>query len=194
MCLVNDAVYIAKHASKKYCEEMFGYIPKDNKEYEGEWTATGKEFQIPYIFKTLFSGKSIGIDDLSVVNSVTTSMYIDITHTGPENYIFVGRVGRFTPIKSGCGGGTLLAKREDKNGVKYVAVAGSKGYEWLETKDVIANKFEDKIDYSYFDNMVEAAKDHISEFMPFDEFMAADGYFVGIMNEPVSDEEEVQFR
>ena len=39
MCLVNDAVYIAKY--------------KDGK-HAGEWTATGTEFQVPYVFKTLF--------------------------------------------------------------------------------------------------------------------------------------------
>lgn len=40
MCLVNDAVYIAKY--------------KDGK-HAGEWTATGTQFQIPYVFKKLFS-------------------------------------------------------------------------------------------------------------------------------------------
>ena len=194
MCIVNDAVYVAKYASKDYCKEMFGYIPKDNKKHEGEWTATGKEFQVPYIFKTLFTGEPITIDDLSVVNSVTTAMYLDISNKGPEQYVFVGRVGKFTPIKPGCGGGTLLAKRETNGVVKYVSVSGAKGYEWLETNDVIEQGLQDYIDIGYFENMAEAARNHISEFMNFDEFIDCNGYFEGAMNVPVSEEEEVPFR
>ena len=31
MCLVNDAVYIAKYKSAEECQKMYGYIPGDNK-------------------------------------------------------------------------------------------------------------------------------------------------------------------
>ena len=55
MCLVNDAVYIAKY---------------DN----GEWTATGTQFQIPYVFKKLFSKEDILFDDLCETKSVTSSL------------------------------------------------------------------------------------------------------------------------
>lgn len=51
MCLVNDAVYIAKYASKEDCENLYGYIPGDNYEHPNEWTATGTQFQVPYVFK-----------------------------------------------------------------------------------------------------------------------------------------------
>ena len=44
MCLVNDAVYIAKY--------------KDGK-HAGEWTATGTQFQVPYVFKKLFTKEPI---------------------------------------------------------------------------------------------------------------------------------------
>ena len=40
MCLVNDAVYIAR------------YLNKDGT--PGKWTATGTQFAVPYVFKTLF--------------------------------------------------------------------------------------------------------------------------------------------
>ena len=45
MCLVNDAVYIAKY--------------KDGT-HAGEWTATGTQFQVPYVFKKLFSKEHRG--------------------------------------------------------------------------------------------------------------------------------------
>jgi energy-coupling factor transporter ATP-binding protein EcfA2 len=51
MCLVNDAVYIAKYATKEKCEELYGYCPGDNKKHGNEWTATGTQFAVPYVFK-----------------------------------------------------------------------------------------------------------------------------------------------
>ena len=42
MCLVNDAVYIAKYAYAEKCEQMYGYIPGDNKKKPGKWTADRK--------------------------------------------------------------------------------------------------------------------------------------------------------
>ena len=44
MCLVNDAVYVAKVRDGKHA---------------GEWTATGAEFQIPFVFKCLFSKEPV---------------------------------------------------------------------------------------------------------------------------------------
>ena len=58
MCLVNDAVYIAKYATIDHCCELYGEeyvnkakdILKDCKKHGGEWTATGTQFQVPYVF------------------------------------------------------------------------------------------------------------------------------------------------
>ena len=63
MCLVNDAVYIAKY--------------KDGK-HAGEWTATGKQFQVPYVFKKLFSKEAIEFDDMCETMSVSTSLHLDM--------------------------------------------------------------------------------------------------------------------
>ena len=62
MCLVNDAVYIAK--------ESMG-------EDAGKWTATGTQFQVPYVFKTLFSKEPIEFKDMCETKSATTSLYLD---------------------------------------------------------------------------------------------------------------------
>ena len=51
MCLVNDAVYIAKYATAEKCEELYGYAPGDNKKNPNQWTATGTQFQVPYVFQ-----------------------------------------------------------------------------------------------------------------------------------------------
>ena len=69
MCLVNDAVYICKY--------------KDGKK-AGKWDATGTQFQIPYVFKTLFSKEPIVFDDMCETKSVTSSLYLDMNENLPD--------------------------------------------------------------------------------------------------------------
>lgn len=69
MCLVNDAVYIAKY--------------KDGK-HAGEWTATGTQFQIPYVFKKLFSKEPIEFEDMCETKSVSTALYLDTNENLPD--------------------------------------------------------------------------------------------------------------
>lgn len=66
MCIVNDAVYIA--------HSVYG-------EHAGEWTATGAQFQHPYIFKNLFSHEKIEFEDLCEVRSVSTALYLDMNES-----------------------------------------------------------------------------------------------------------------
>ena len=84
MCLVNDAVYIAKYATAEKCEELYGYVPGDNKDEPGEWTATGTQFAVPYVFKTLFSKKPIVFEDMCETKSVTSALYLDMNESLPD--------------------------------------------------------------------------------------------------------------
>lgn len=85
MCLVNDAVYIAKYASKEDCEKMYGYVPADNDEHPLTWTATGTQFQVPYVFKTLFSKEPIEFDDMCETKSVSKgALYLDKNEHLPD--------------------------------------------------------------------------------------------------------------
>lgn len=84
MCLVNDAVYIAKYASKEFCENRYGYVPEKNQKKENEWTATGTQFAVPYVFKTLFSGEEILFEDMCETKSVTSSLYLDMNEGLPD--------------------------------------------------------------------------------------------------------------
>lgn len=145
MCLVNEAVYIAK-------------------EKNGGWTATGTQFQVPYVFKKLFSKEDIFFDDMCETKAVTGSsnLYLDFNEGLKEdehNYSFVGRVGRFCPIKEGCGGGNLY---REKNG-KYYAAAGTKGYRWKEAEVVDTLNQEDQIDISYYDRLCDEAVKAVNE-------------------------------
>ena len=158
MCLVNDAVYIARYD-------------------DGEWTATGTQFQVPYVFKTLFSKEPIEFEDLCETKSVTSALYLDMNEALPEDehdYRFIGKVGLFCPIKSGCGGGILLRGTvNSKTGEKgYAAATGSKGYRWLESEFVKAMGREDDIDRSYYNKLVDDAIEAISKYGDFEMFVS----------------------
>lgn len=182
MCLVNDAVYIAKY---------------DN----GEWTATGTQFQIPYVFKKLFSKEDILFDDLCETKSVTSSLYLDMNENLPDvsslekelnkvlknspgdenlinnlkeeiakghNYRFIGKVGRFCPIKPGCGGGLLMREKDGK----YYSATGAKGYRWLEAEIVSSLGRTDDIDEWHFKEMADAAIDTIKKYGDYEWFVS----------------------
>jgi energy-coupling factor transporter ATP-binding protein EcfA2 len=151
LCLVNDAVYIAR---------------KDDK-----WTAVGSQFQHPYIFKTLFSGEKVTFDDFCESKNVMQgTMYLDREeHEKDEDLNYremrhLGRTGRFVPVLEG--GGTLYRVKEDK----YYIVTGTKGHKWIEAE--IAQAMPDvKIDMSYFDKLKAEAIKTIEQFGSFEELI-----------------------
>ena len=175
MCLVNDAVYIAKYATEEDCMNQYGYAPGDNKKKGGKWTATGAQFQIPYVFKKLFSKEEITFDDLCETKSVTSTLYLDMNENleeGEHNYVFIGKIGRFCPIKSGCGGGILYREKDGK----YYAATGSKGYRWLESEMVQQLGKEEDIDHKHFIEMADTAIDTINKYGDFEWFVSDDIY------------------
>ena len=95
-----------------------------------------------------------------------------------HNYIFIGKVGQFCPIKPGCGGGLLMRETENKKtGEKgYAAATGSKGYRWMESEMVKELKKEADIDRSYYDDLVDAAAHDISQYGDFEWFVTDDPY------------------
>ena len=84
ICQINDADYIARYKDAETCERIFGEVPGDNKKYGGEWTATGKQFQVPYVFKTLFSKEEIVFEDLCETKEVKTALYLDMNEDLPD--------------------------------------------------------------------------------------------------------------
>lgn len=193
MCLVNDAVYIAKYD-------------------DGKWTATGTQFQVPYVFKTLFSKEPIEFDDMCETKSVTSSLYLDMNENLPDvseyekelvkaerdykkgkisdttfndictnlnplieeghSYNFIGKVGQFCPIKPGCNGGVLLREKDGK----FYAATGSKGYRWLESELVKSIGKENDIDTSYYNALVDDAAESIAMYGDFEWFVSDDPY------------------
>lgn len=205
MCLVNNAVYIAKYK-------------------DGKWTATGAQFAVPYVFKTLFSKESIIFSDMCETKSVTSAIYLDFNEDLPDvtkaekeladiskkaiaealnsiesdyyhellcnmerlenqiatghNYHFVGKVGLFTPVKSGAGGALLVRQTENKKtGEKgYASITGTKGYRWMESEMVQHLQKFDDIDKSYYQAFVDDAVSTISQYGNFEWFVSDDPY------------------
>ena len=205
MCLVNDAVYIAKYADGEHeCKLSTG------EKLMTPWTATGTQFKVPYVFKTLFSHHPIIFEDLCETKSVTGQLYLDMNETYPNvedqekelskleakrkkgeisdseyekmsatlteaiakghNYIFVGKVGNFCPIKPGCGGGNLYREKDGK----YYTATGCKGYRWMESEMVKELGKESDIDESYYISLVDDAVSTISKYGDVEMFVSED--------------------
>jgi hypothetical protein len=151
-CLVNDAVYIARE--------------------DDRWEATGAQFAHPYVYKKLFTGEEIVFNDLCETKQVTKgSMYlqfeVDKPYSGPEGLTFVGRSGQFTPVKEGVGGGMLWRIQDEKN----FAVAGTKGYLWMESEHA-RSKGPEAVNMQFFEDLCDAAVQEIEKFGSFEEFVS----------------------
>lgn len=258
MCIVNEAVYIAKVCEaegKKLKDEKFE-LPKeitDSEKYSewciengySYWTATGTQFAVPYVFKSLFA-KEIPIIfyDYCETKQVTTSIYLDmnegledvslyeserdklikkIKKTKDEelndeikswcdrvdeldkiiekghNYIFIGKIGSFVPVKSGYGGGYLVREKDGK----FNAVTGTKKkdgsgiYRYLEAEQLILlDDYERTIDKLYFNDLANDAIDTISQYGDFYDFVNLkkdDLISDDFMNVPETDEDYIPF-
>lgn len=177
MCLVNDAVYIARYATADWCQAQYGYIPDDCQKHGGAWTATGKQFQVPYVFKTLFSKEPIVFDDLCETVAASSALYLDMNEGLPEGehaYRFIGKVGQFCPIKPGCGGGLLLreAVNTETGEKKYASTSGAKDYRWQESEVVRQLGMENSIDRSFYNKLVDDAVENMSQYGDFEWFVS----------------------
>lgn len=139
ICLVNKAVYIAK---------------------EGDhWEAVGAEFQHPYIYKKMFLGEELTMDDYVETKQVSKGS-IYICDPDGDDKEFVGRIGTFVPVNKGTKGAGELMRVVDG---KAYAVTGTKGYLWLREND--AKKLgEGCVDMSYFDKLEQDAIAQIERF------------------------------
>lgn len=170
ICAINDADYIA-------------YGAADSAEHANEWTATGARFQHPYVFKTLFLNEEPEFDDMCEIKSVSKgALYLGvltkearlkdpktITADDISEYVFVGKVGQFTPVKPKDGGNILFVKRE--NTEKYDAVQGTKGYFWMESGILRSQHKENLVDLDFYRDTNREAIKQIEKYGDFDRFI-----------------------
>lgn len=66
MCLVNDSTYVCRYP-------------------DGHWDATGLQFKVPYVFKTLFSKETVEFSDMFETKSVTSgAIHLDLNEGYPD--------------------------------------------------------------------------------------------------------------
>lgn len=147
MCLVNKAVYV------DYCD--------------GHWSATGAQFQHPYVFKELFSKEELDIKDVAETKSVTTALYLNNGSEENHEMEFVGKTGAFVPVNRGGG---ILLREKDGN---YHAASGSTGYRWVQFeafKEAHPDDWKEWVDWGYFEGLADTAKAAVSEYGDFEAF------------------------
>ena len=210
-CLVNESTYI--------CKVEYG---KEGDAGPGEWSATGAQFQVPYVFKKFFGNSKMKkgdftFDDFCETKTVEGAMYLDcneglpdvsewenlkdIREMNPEkrskreqkifddysqmsdeeldakiaeghNYVFIGKVGRFTPVKDGVGGGYLVMEQDGKKvAVKRTKRKNGVPYRWMESSTVQSLDMMNSIDISYYEDLADEARKTIEKFGNFDEFI-----------------------
>lgn len=163
VCLVNDAVYIAR-------ETVPATLHGSNEDaWKTRWHAVGAQFQHPYVYKTLFTKEPLEFADLCETKSVTQgAIHIDFSTleksvVDPENLKFVGSTGSFVPVKENVGGGTLYRVKDDK----HYAVTGTKGYLWMEAEMAKMLDLTDSVDMGYFEKLAQDAIETIDYWGPF---------------------------
>ena len=205
MCLVNDAVYIAKYKDPAECEQLYGYIPGDNKKHGGEWTATGKQFAVPYVFKKLFSKEDIEFTDLCETFAVSKGdLHLDMNEKLPDvtqlekelDKLVKGKkeperqeelkekiskghdlrfVGRVGQFTPILPGNNAGVLYRVNDGKNYAA-AGTTGFRWLESEMVKDLHMEDAVDKSFYDKLANDAIDTINNVGDFEWFVSDDPY------------------
>ena len=176
LCLVNDAVYVARKSN-------------------GEWTATGAEFKHPVVFKALFTDEPFTFRDLCETKSVSKgAIYLKNyggQKEGDPQFSFVGKTGLFLPVLKN-GAELVRVVTKDDGEVADYTVQGTKGYQWMEASVVETMNLNsvdrmtyedvrdtlgesgtiwDVVDQRYYEEMIESARDTIEKFGSYQEFV-----------------------
>ena len=205
MCLVNNAVYIAKYKDPAECEKLYGYIPGDNKKHGGEWTATGTQFAVPYVFKKLFSKEDIVFEDMCETFSVAKGdLHLDMNEKLPDvsmlekelatlvkkndnperqeelkELIAKGHdlrfVGRVGQFSPILPGNNAGVLYRVNDGKNYAA-SGTTGFRWLESEMVKELHMENCVDRSFYDKLANDAIDAIANVGDYEWFVSDDPY------------------
>lgn len=134
LALVNKSTYICQ----------VGWAPK--KEKIGEWTATGAQFQEPYVFKSLFSKEPLSKEDFFVTKEVkNASIYLG------DKFI-----GRLVEVYASETGEELFRVSGEKKG----SISGTKGYKWKLSSEFLNRR---DVDMTYYKDLLEKAVEAINK-------------------------------
>ena len=182
--LINDAAYVGKLKSGKWVfkadefkhpfvrKTLFTHEPIIFEDYcmtfstkdalhldlnEGLEDPIPMEKRFKYLSNKLLKGQTPkGFTSLDEVEKEMGEL--DSKIRAAHRLKFVGKVGQFTPVIDGTGGGILYRVSNGRNN----AVGGTDGFRWLESDTVRNAHLEDRIDLNYFRKLADKAKDDIS--------------------------------
>lgn len=168
ICLVDKAQFIGLH-------------DYDDPESPYEWDATGAKFQVPYIYKTLFSHEEITLNDFKEKIKSTTGTLHLVYNEGTDYEVdeYIGKCSQFTPVKQGNGAHLYRVK----DGKRY-AVANSinkdtgEKYEWVESNSIDETN-SDIINRDFYIRKLNDAIKELSKWGDVDEFMNVDSIVKG---------------
>lgn len=189
-CLVNNAVYIAKENGKWHATGTQFAVPYVFKKlFSGEDILFEDLCETKSVTSAIYLDMNEKLPDVTIYEKEKAKIWKELLSEEPtpnkdavtletrmnelndliaegHNYMFIGKVGSFCPIKPGCGGGHLMRETvNNKTGEKgYAAVTGTKGFTWLEAEMVTTLEKEADIDRSYYDRMVDDAVDDLGKF------------------------------
>ena len=195
ICLVNKAVYIARYSDDTSI----------NGDLAGKWTATGAQFQHPYVFKKLFSHEPIEFNDLCETKNVSTALYLDMNEELPDvsqiekEYSKLIKKADTDPNKLeelkeqiskghnyifvGRTGSFCPMKDGSGGGIlvrenkdKFDSAPNSSGTRWMEAEMVKTLGKEKLINTGYFDELCNTAIDDISKYGDFYAFVSDEPY------------------
>ena len=186
MFLANDSIYVTKYA----------WAEKQRK--IGTWEAVGTQFQVPYVFKTLFTKEKMIFEDFCETKAVKTALYLDMNESLPDVSKYEAELvkakranpqGDYSELEAKIAeghnyifvgkvgrfcpiedgvGAGLLMRSNDSGG--YGHASGTKGYRWMESEMVKVLKLEDKINKKYYTKLVDDAVDAIAKYGDVDIF------------------------
>lgn len=194
MALVNNAVYIARYADPEKCKKLYGYSPSDNvKAYKKHpetkgWTATGAQFDEPFIFKSLFSHQPVDFYDKCQTINVSSKLYLDMNEGLPDVTAYENEykkrlkadpndprldilkeeidkghnykfIGRVGLFTPVINGGGELVRSSDNSINGFAYPSGTKGFRWIDAEQAKAQNLD--IDILYYRNLVDDALDAI---------------------------------
>lgn len=114
MTLVNDAVYIARY-------DADGIRNKGGKK-AGEWTATGTQFAVPYVFKTLFTHEPLVFNDLCETFSTQSAIYLDINEKLEDVTVYEKELKKLDPNDASAAARIAVLKEKIDRGHNYCFV------------------------------------------------------------------------
>ena len=141
ICLIDRAQYIA-----------FG---------EGHWHAKGAQFLNPVVFKGLFTGEELTLDDRAIIKESKKGPIYMVDSSG--NAKFVGKCIKVVCVTNGY---DCMKMQEGEDKLSYVT--GCKDHKWIEYSAIKELPWEEwYIDESYYEDILKETINIIEQFVPF---------------------------